>query len=840
MSNPSASHPPVDAARPTTSASSSSLQQGRSKQQQDQHRSQPRKIPIYVRIVNKDVWLRFHVNLNSTIGSIKDLALQNAGAPEHDPTLSPHFYQDAVNVTAAAKMMGSLSQPQPNEHLPQALPKSFIAPCPRPAPALPKPDSRSLDLSSASAGQPWSPSKSRSIHAWRDKAAPASRHDLRSSSPRPLHADRFDSLSSLASSTSPHKSAALTGQSSSLSAAGTSTPTADPDRIHSSPSKRSTQPKDLDLPRSSLNTVPELLVQPQPSRRNLITPPPRPLDTADASTSKTLLNSPGSFMSDMDLPFTTGNAAAEEEEARARARLVGWNRSISNVSSTVAETPPISPVRDSISKLRITGQTSPFAVASDSMTDGASTSDDDIPDRPHHLLPESQHFQAAESSQSLAGTSSNSSGDGLVTTEHDSLWGTQLEEELLKKHQGGETLDDPNLLATDRSRSKTVTAADVANRPELLPSTVGAREAAKLKSDDSATPIEQPQPPGEASPGPSSGMRNSGATSPVSADDSSSFWLDRGRLAGIKLDEMSRWRDATHGASGRYAVYSFSNGLLLEDWKTVAAYKLRPFELLEMQASLPTERVHLGHLVAAETYFESWVYMLKAQSVRKGLGTWKLRFIVVRGSRLDLFRKKPKSTTTPAYSWDLAATKWVVSSPANTLSVAFAESDVTLRCVTSWDYGCLHALLLRAHFRRGDADLVDAWRRTALERALIAGRGGTVQPGRAGRGTGRNAKARTRLRPPGWPRDWEDADTWSSDSASEDLVPAMRWNSPPPPAMTKVDDQHKSLSLGRSRSHTVGSNRPPAMIFATPFATPSPSVTLLKRLKGSSTARAPP
>ena len=44
--------------------------------------------------------------------------------------------------------------------------------------------------------------------------------------------------------------------------------------------------------------------------------------------------------------------------------------------------------------------------------------------------------------------------------------------------------------------------------------------------------------------------------------------------------------------------------------------------------------------------------------------------------------------------------------------------------------------------------------------------------GRAGRGRGgRNAKARSRLRPSGWPKEWENADQWSSESEREEIAP---------------------------------------------------------------------
>ncbi|KAK0537003.1 hypothetical protein OC842_001772 [Tilletia horrida] len=62
---------------------------------------------------------------------------------------------------------------------------------------------------------------------------------------------------------------------------------------------------------------------------------------------------------------------------------------------------------------------------------------------------------------------------------------------------------------------------------------------------------------------------------------------------------------------------------------------------------------------------------------------------------------------------------------------------------------------------------VGTWRRSAVIRATIAGRGGTVQPGKPGRRQGRNAFARMRTRPSGMPTELDNADDWSSGSEEE-------------------------------------------------------------------------
>lgn len=82
---------------------------------------------------------------------------------------------------------------------------------------------------------------------------------------------------------------------------------------------------------------------------------------------------------------------------------------------------------------------------------------------------------------------------------------------------------------------------------------------------------------------------------------------------------------------------------------------------------------------------------------------------------------------------------------------------------------------------------VDRWRCLALNRAIIAGRGGVVLSGKVGRDPtayskspdaprlcrrtkGRNALLRTRLRPVGADKSLDDVDTWSSDEEDEEII----------------------------------------------------------------------
>ncbi|PWY99223.1 hypothetical protein BCV70DRAFT_126597 [Testicularia cyperi] len=433
----------------------------------------------------------------------------------------------------------------------------------------------------------------------------------------------------------------------------------------------------------------------------------------------------------------------------------------------------------------------------------------------------------------------------------------------------------------------------------------------------------------------------------TAAFDDARLWSDPTRLAGIALDEISQWKDASHDLSGRFSVLSFSNGCVLEEWKTVASYKLRPYELLEMQWSIPTERVYIArnvtgmvrdsveaglcepspHSPLLEPYWEGWIYMLvgsvkgsAAHHHHLGIGgggggggsgggggggsgaggllgrvggssgsgsggsqlvKWKLRWITVKGWRMDVYRKKPRAgeISLPASDsvFPLLALQSVAvnrcSMPVDaalpaletlhpeSLTLGFAtrptrtqarsntgieqtqltpsSAVVTLRCITEFDHDSLQKILRRARLRvvARSADLdaaaaigalantstlalntktemsrsnsaqshlsshspsrgqmqgsgaegseLDLWRRKALFRALVAGRGGTVAPGLVARsssqpastgsmgisapatGRKRNANARSRLCPAGWPRQWEDADAWSSDSEIE-------------------------------------------------------------------------
>ncbi|SNX85899.1 uncharacterized protein MEPE_04608 [Melanopsichium pennsylvanicum] len=334
--------------------------------------------------------------------------------------------------------------------------------------------------------------------------------------------------------------------------------------------------------------------------------------------------------------------------------------------------------------------------------------------------------------------------------------------------------------------------------------------------------------------------------------------------SGIYRDPATSFkgRDNSHALSVKFAVISTANGCELEDWQTASNCTLRPYELLLLQWSIPTERVYIPPVslhdmirpssfaltaksgdrgvlrhaggpsedcIGLDSYWEGWVYVFKpdkgsslssssspSTTTRKE-GKWKLHYVTIKGWRIDLYRKKTRAgeAALPVadFIYPLRNVQFVVEShdagiptnaalpaldtlPPSCISVTFApqngttiytsdstESTLTLRCVTSFDHDSLYHLLVRAWHRASDslppptrtptnattATAIDLWRRKALWRSTIAGRGGTVDPGSVGRegGKGRNARSRCRLRPSGWDKNWEDADAWSSESEVE-------------------------------------------------------------------------
>ncbi|PWN37467.1 uncharacterized protein FA14DRAFT_187571 [Meira miltonrushii] len=316
------------------------------------------------------------------------------------------------------------------------------------------------------------------------------------------------------------------------------------------------------------------------------------------------------------------------------------------------------------------------------------------------------------------------------------------------------------------------------------------------------------------------------------------------RLAGINTDEISSWKDARHPQAKYYAVHSYSNGYIMEDWRTLAALRIRPFELLEIQYSDPHEKVHLPRLGEAndassgkldnrsqakereenntptqspmigeydrqsnvpypaldnrylEPFAEAWCYIFKrgggtSKAQKAGLGLWKLRWISLRGRNLTVYRTKylRQGYDEAMNIWNLNSVESVISERADgatrpvlmpingqcqdILTLTFARATVIPNSIhdesSDFQQATLSMRFITQHQDPFRAAMVFEWRRKAMARSVIAGLGGTVVPGKAGRRGGRNALSRKRLRPSGMSRDFDDADRWSSDSDGEDI-----------------------------------------------------------------------
>ncbi|SPO27745.1 uncharacterized protein UTRI_04215_B [Ustilago trichophora] len=959
--------------------------------QQNRSRDQAKRLPVYVRIVPKDIWLRIHINSSQSIGSIKDAALSKANAPEHDPSLSYRFYQDALNASAHAKLAPVASHDKVVKHRSYALPRTFLCPPPNlsdvtasiaasmanarrsskplrgvqsaassvaassPVPPLPMFDSA---YSPRQAQQEAGPSTSQQLHRATSKAQ--MQHDgsaFPGSRSRPLPLSR-----------------ALGGSSSSARSASD-------DAIGSSSAQVTRQ-----ISSSTLATSPPST--PSDFAHNIASVAS---DASQSGTSHSQSHAANEIAIRLDASLITGDRDAKLEEDQARLRLSQWNaRRASSGSPAAQQAGPSSATQleisprstlspsQSINSTPTIGSSSNFDSEAGSSPNMASSSGFDGPfganatsdttsgqvDRLHptatpprrparseqRLGPTTAAFYsqpgASESFNSLASTSSPSSSELVTTADDDAAvmqWGTQAEAEAPLSDQPSPSrscssaaispLSSPlqpsapmvsaaaslsTASSPVRPRSRTVTAADVLRsragkdetpppmpgvvsspvRKSSLPKVQGVKMVAEssqrravpddllelLKGspedeDEGFSTVQQRRARGpkealtlrkKSSDGSASGAMvglSSPSSAPsITAGTGGATGEDGDRyLAGIRLDEISRgFKDASHPLSSKFAVLSSANGCELEEWKTVAAYQIRAYELLELQWSIPTERVYIppvslqdtirvpaigssgkgmfkqtwGDNVDAgpdaeapclEPYFEGWVYVLKGGATlgktdktsknSSKPGKWKLHWITVKGWRIDLYRKKPRAgeavLPVAEQTWPLRTIDWVIDSenpiptnaalpaldtmPPCSITVAFSPrgggatssmlsspgslasssatsgevSSLTFRCISRFDHEAISTLLLRAWYRSSATSAgVDNWRRKAVFRALVAGRGGTVAAGRVGRGRGgRNAKARIRLRPSGWPKEWEDADQWSSESEREEISP---------------------------------------------------------------------
>ncbi|KAJ9479910.1 hypothetical protein PHBOTO_003684 [Pseudozyma hubeiensis] len=933
----------------------------------------PARLPIHVRIVPKDIWLRIHVEPSQTIGSVKDTALFKANAPDYDPSLSYRFYQDAVNASAHAKIAPVASHDKVVKHRTYALPRSIACPPP--------------DLSNLAASLAASVAGTNRFNKRPSRSNPSPASVARPAPPPPV-----PPLPNFDSAYSPRQTQVALPHPSMLQYA-----TASP-RSRSIPHSLSSRALGtVGSPARSASSgdvvgSPPATVARQISTSTLATSPPSASSdweatsniatiSSDVSASETSHSHSSSAIEEvsirLDASLVTGDRNAKLEEAQARSRLSQWHarRESADTSATAQRQAYLSTVQMDSSPRRQSSPAHSFnstpTIASSSTFDSEAASSPRMnavspssfpassagshaasgyaaspradslhpyaatpPKRPIRTNPGSTTSTAppaifytqpgaCESFNSLASLDSHSPSSAsaaLMTTQDDDSsimqWGTQAEAAPLSEEPSSPSPAPSSTLATLsspvqpseallsgspssvtsplRPRSKTVTAADVlrsrsareevppmmpdaisspvrnsslpkTNIRKLVPETSQRRDGPQmdlldmLKSapgdmeDDkgfstikqrtvrqamATPPILRKQSSGDAAAAPSSPF--AAAPSPDTRDL---------YIAGIRLDEISRGvKDASHPLSAKYAVLSSANGCELDEWKTVAAYRIRPYELLELQWSIPTERVYIPPISLRETlrvagaasggnkgmfdrtwgddqdagpdadapclepYFEGWVYVLKGANAGKAsarrstkMGKWKLHWLTVRGWRMDLYRKKPRAgeAVMPDADqvWSLRSVEWAMEDadnavpgcaalpaldamPRSSITAGFSPKagtasagDVpmlTMRCITHFDHEALSTLLLRAWFRCSAAKSsvgTDNWRRKAVFRAMVAGRGGTAAPGRAGRGGrgGRNAKSRMRLRPSGWAKEWEDADQWSSESEREEV-----------------------------------------------------------------------
>ncbi|GAC93890.1 hypothetical protein PHSY_001458 [Pseudozyma hubeiensis SY62] len=907
----------------------------------------PARLPIHVRIVPKDIWLRIHVEPSQTIGSIKDAALLTANAPDYDPSLSYRFYQDAVNASAHAKIAPVASHDKVVKHRTYALPRSIACPPP--------------DLSDLAASLAASVAGTNRFNKRPSRSNPSPASVARPTQPPPVPPlPNFDSAYSprqtqvalpppstkqYATASPRSRSIPRSLSSRALGTGGSPARSASSGDVVGSPPA----PVARQISTSSLATSPPSATSDWEATSNIAT------ISSDVSASETSHSHSSSAIEEvsvrLDASLVTGDRNAKLEEAQARSRLSQWHarREQSSPAHSCNSTPTIASSStfdsEAASSPRMNAVSSPSFHASSAGSHAASgyaasPRADSLhpyaatpPRRPIRINPGSTASTAppaifytqpgaCESFNSLASLDSYSppsASAALMTTQDDDTsimqWGTQAEAAPLSEEPSSPSPAPSSTLAALsspvqpseallsgspssstsplRPRSKTVTAADVlrsrsarddvppmpdvisspvrnsslpkTNIRKLVPETSQRRDGPRMElldmlkgapggiDDDegfstvkqrtvrqatATPPILRKQSSGDAAAAPSSPFA---AAAPADTRDL--------YIAGIRLDEISRGvKDASHPLSAKYAVLSSANGCELDEWKTVAAYRIRPYELLELQWSIPTERVYIPPISLGETlrvdgaasggnkgmfdrtwgdeqdagpdtdapclepYFEGWVYVLKGANAGKAsarrstkMGKWKVHWLTVRGWRMDLYRKKPRAgeAVMPEADqvWWLRSVEWVMEDadnavpgnaalpaldamPRSSITAGFSPKAgtasagevpmLTIRCITHFDHEALSTLLLRAWFRCSAAKVsvgTDNWRRKAVFRAVVAGRGGTAAPGRAGRGGrgGRNAKSRMRLRPSGWAKEWEDADQWSSDSEREEV-----------------------------------------------------------------------
>lgn len=697
-----------------------------------------RLIPIHVRLVPKDMWIRMHVDTRSTIGSVKDALLEKLQIPSYDPSLNHFFYEDA---------RAAMSRQNATQAEAKSFPKAFVA-------RMPKRNAKEIRRAEREAEAAAS-------------SNPSSIHTPSSKLSKSLNIRKIPTIKQV--STSAQARAILGGDAGvggrgSMGFIGNNVEAKD-----GKESKRGTKNK---------------LYHTQ--RPKVIGP----------ATRARVISTQTAFSSSSDLAHPLSN-------------------SINASSST--------PIKTSV-RIRTEQQNGADDTAFD-------------PTRAAGLDAYADYY-----------------GFGLSGNEE----AKRLEEEAMIKLRAM----DSNLAEGNTSDSHVFSSSPAKSSPSYADRTRYEDD----NDDDNDEPLDGQQAFDELVQ--YSGSITHSTSTPITEESTSQLEQNTNslvrRLAGINTDEISSWKDARHPQAKYYAVHSYSNGYIMEDWRTLAALRIRPFELLEIQYSDPHEKVHLPRLGEAndassgkldsrsqakekeesnnstqspmigeydrqlnvpypaldnrylEPFAESWCYIFKrgggtSKAQKAGLGLWKLRWISLRGRNLTVYRTKyfRQGYDEAMNIWNLNSVESVISERADgatrpvlmpingqcqdilTLTFAratvipnsihdessdFQQATLSMRFITQVDHCAFFRCFARAHFHASfqhqdpfRAAMVFEWRRKAMARSVIAGLGGTVVPGKAGRRGGRNALSRKRLRPSGMSRDFDDADRWSSDSDGEDI-----------------------------------------------------------------------
>lgn len=795
-------------------------------------------ITVYVRVIPKDIWIRTKIDVRSSMGAVKDKILAKVKLPVFDPTLHPTFFED-VQASRAGSLPKAFVARSPTQVLSRQSSSSHLA-----AP----------DLQCDNWASPSKPGKGKA----KDRLAVAT--DLLNGDPGRGGVGKFGIVTltgqghfesiplsplfgfkptpSAKSGSSPqatdakvsptfHRAARSQASMSSFSTGSNDRP-ASSDVKHSSLGRSETPPSDVLTISKASTSTPTPKENGASSKEDAGNGLSIDTDTIRASLDGASL---ARYKSERDLLRGNQEALRKEQEAMA---LLSPTLSSASSSSKRSDAPPLFGVMDGFDQTK-----------SIDLAKRRYPSDDQIASE----VPKTPVTSYTHIDQ---GSHPSPSTESLSSSEDVGIEGN------LSPRSGA--LSSRPL---ERERSGTITASDVA-RQRHPPDSLSTPKVDKFSSG-----------------------------SPMKATPSSVRQMTR--LAGINIDEISKSQDdgkLQHPMSRHFCLYSYSSGQLLKDHLTVASYRIRPFELLEVQFATPQDRIYLPRsrhrLVPRqplpnptmnsrylEPFCEGYCYVFKPGSgsnkaIKAGLGVWKLRWMSIRGRHLSMHRCKPLRSvegepSAELGSWSLSEIKWVASERADGVTsprlhlqscpdittVAFGPphnidpstsvtQTLSIRCINHLDFGAFfHAFarsyLLYEYGHREDVEstaMVGEWRRRALARATIAGQGGTVLPGRAGRRGGRNALSRPRLRPPNVKRDFDNADRWSSESEEESIQSPesfegfsygllkmveprprydtetestddgrLRWHSPSfQDAQLRLSDQTSGYSGGRSES----------------------------------------